>query len=288
MSVPVEELVNTLEFEPLAKNALAPSLYSLVAGSERAAFERITFRPRMMVDTTKLDLSFDLFGQKHFAPLLVGPVTDQRRFHADGEPATARGALKAKAGFVASGESFEKVASVGPCWCQVTDVEKAKQAVQLGAKAIVMPAPLDWASVDQTRKAATVPLLLKGIMSVAEAKAAVQRGANGIVLSNYRGTVDTALASPIEVLPAVAAEVKIPILVDGGIRRGSDALKALALGARAVLVARPVMWGLTAYGERGVQQVMEMLQTELARDMAMCGLPTLASITGACIRVHRR
>jgi isopentenyl diphosphate isomerase/L-lactate dehydrogenase-like FMN-dependent dehydrogenase len=85
-----------------------------------------------------------------------------------------------------------------------------------------------------------------------------------------------------------ALDKKFPILIDGSFRRGTDILKALALGARAVLVARPPVWGLASYGAEGVQAVMEMLQTELARAMAMCGKPDLASITPELVRIHRR
>ncbi len=79
---------------------------------------------------------------------------------------------------------------------------------------------------------------------------------------------------------------RIPVLVDGGFRRGTDIMKALAFGARAVLVGRPVMWGLAAYGADGVQAVVEMLQTELGRVMGCCGTPNLAAITRAVVKVH--
>ena len=88
------------------------------------------------------------------------------------------------------------------------------------------------------------------------------------------------MAAPIEVLPAIAEAVagKAPILIDGSFRRGSDIMKALALGARAVMLGRPALWALAAYGSAGVQTMLEMLQTELARDMAMCGKPNLKSL----------
>jgi 4-hydroxymandelate oxidase len=290
---PLDEFVNSLEVERMAQRKLAPALFDEISGSERQAYDRITFRPRMMVDTTKLDLSLELFGQSHFAPILIGPAARQQRFHPDGELATARGAAAAKAVAVIAGESsysLDKIAAIGPFWFQANDVEKARQGVQLGAKAICVTAPVEWAAVEKVRKAVTVPVLLKGVMTPAEAKAALQHGLNGMILSNYRGRPDPSLASPLEVLPAVAAEVagKVPVLIDGGIRRGSDVLKALALGATAALVTRPVLWGLTTYGDRGVQQVMEMLQSELARAMAMCGLPSLQEITPAYVKVHRR
>jgi isopentenyl diphosphate isomerase/L-lactate dehydrogenase-like FMN-dependent dehydrogenase len=91
------------------------------------------------------------------------------------------------------------------------------------------------------------------------------------------------------VLPSIADAVgeKIPVLVDGGFRRGTDILKALILGAQAVLLCRPVLWGLAAYGAKGVQTVMEMAQTELARNMVMVGAPNVKALSRSMIRIHR-
>ncbi len=93
---PRVELVNTLEYEEQAKRTLAPAVYSLIAGGDREGFERITIRPRVLVDTLGLDLSVTLFGERLFAPIVIGPVADQRRFHADGELATVKGASAAR------------------------------------------------------------------------------------------------------------------------------------------------------------------------------------------------
>ena len=293
MTVPLDELVNVLEFEPLAQRALPPALYATIAGSERQGFNRITFRPRLMVDTTKIDLSSTLLGHPHFTPLLIGPAAQQRRFHPDGEHAMVRGAAAAKALLVLTADSsipLDQLKPSSPFWFETHDAEPARHAVQLGAQAICLAPPVDWAAAALMRKAVKVPLLLKGIMHPAEAKLALAHGFDGLIVSSYRGHPDAAMASPLDVLPAIVAEVagKVPVLVDGSIRRGSDVLKALALGAKAALVVRPVLWGLAAYGDRGVQQVLELLQSELARDTAMCGLPSLQHITPACIKVHRR
>ena len=96
------------------------------------------------------------------------------------------------------------------------------------------------------------------------------------------------MAAPIEVLPAIAEAVagKAPILIDGSFRRGSDILKALALGARAVLLGRPPLWALAAYGSAGVQAILEMLQSELGRDMAMCGKANLKSLDASVVKIH--
>ena len=80
---PVDELVNAFEFEEVAQRALPPAVFSTIAGSDRAALDRVTFRPRMNVPTLDLDMSVEMFGQQHFAPVLVGAVSEQRRFHAD-------------------------------------------------------------------------------------------------------------------------------------------------------------------------------------------------------------
>ena len=126
-------------------------------------------------------------------------------------------------------------------------------------------------------------------MSTYEARKAVLGGVQGLVVSNYAARAIPGVASPIEVLPAVADAVagRAAILMDGSIRRGSDALKALALGAQAVLVARPSIWGLAAYGAVGVQNVVELIQTEFARDMVMCGRVNIKSIDRSMVRIHR-
>jgi 4-hydroxymandelate oxidase len=108
-----------------------------------------------------------------------------------------------------------------------------------------------------------------------------------VVVSNWRGG-NPALAGTLLLIEPVVQAVggQVPVLADGSLRRGTDIVKALGLGARGVLVGRPVMWGLAAYGADGVQGVVEMLQTELARYMCMCGRPTLASVDASLVRVH--
>lgn len=305
---PVNELANTLEFEPMAQRKLSAPLFAEVAGGDRAAFDRITFRPRMMVNTLDLNLSTELFGVRLFAPILAGPVAGLRRFHADAELAWVRGAAAAKTAVVvshlASAPLPEIVAAAGPSavlWYQLsTDAARARldAAVAAGCKAICLtrsassssPVPWDWPAIDRLRKGHTVPLLLKGITHAADARAAAERGLQGIVVSSYGSSTAAGAGSSLETLPAVVEAIagRIPILVDGSFRRGSDVIKAIALGARAALIARPLIWGLSAYGAPGVQQVLELLQSEMARDMAMAGRVTVAQIDRSLIRIHRR
>jgi len=301
---PARELVNAFEFEAMAQRSLGDSAFRQIAGSERCAFERITFRPRMMVNTTKLDLTVELFGQKMFAPILVGPVSEQKRFHPEGELAAVRGAAAAKTAVVVSARSSFSLPEIAartekaPLWYQAqageeTDeqLRRIDQAVQAGAKTLcITAAGADWSAIGRLRKRVGIPCVVKGILSADDARAAVSEGLNGIVISNYEMPAASHPPAPIEVLPSIADAVagKTVVLIDGSFRRGSDILKALALGARAVLLARPVMWALAAYGAAGVQTLLEMLQTELARDMAMCGKPNLQSLDPSVVRIHAR
>jgi 4-hydroxymandelate oxidase len=153
-----------------------------------------------------------------------------------------------------------------------------------------MPASghIDWAAVDAVVKATSLPVIVKGITRAEDAKEAVARGAKGVVVSNYRGGHAEALTGTLLLIAPVVEAVgdQIPVLVDGSFRRGTDILKALGFGAKGVLIGRPVMWGLAAYGAEGVQGVVEMLQTELARYMGMCGRPSLAAVNSSLVRVH--
>ena len=299
---PARELANTFEYEAMAQRSLSAAAFAEIAGSEGSAFERITFRPRMMVNTTKLDLTTELFGQSLFAPILVGPTGGQKRYHAEGELATVRGAAAAKTAMVvSSGASYPlKEIAAQPAttlWYQVhpepdADAERRRidEAIGLGCKALCITiGGADWSAIDRLRQGLRIPVVLKGIMSAEEARAAIGKGIDGIVVSSH-GRPGSGMAAPIEVLPAIAEAVagKAPILIDGSFRRGSDILKALALGARAVMLGRPPLWALAAYGSAGVQTMLELLQNELARDMAMCGKPNLKALSPALVKIHAR
>lgn len=140
---------------------------------------------------------------------------------------------------------------------------------------------LTWKDMEWLRKTSPLPVIVKGVLRADDAKLAVESGVDGIVVSNHGGRqLDTAIAT-IDALPEISEAVggKIPILLDGGIRRGTDIVKALALGARAVLVGRPVLWGLSYQGEAGATRVLETLKMELDNAMALIGAPDLESIT---------
>ena len=312
---PRTELVNTLEYEQQAKLKLAPAVFSLIAGGDRGGFDRITLRPRMLVDTRGLDLGVTLFGEQHFAPIVVGPVADQKRFHADGELATVRGASAARAVVMISSRSSVPLQEMAAqartsLWYQVfTGDPAARRQIQDavnarcsavcitvdaapaagGTRRSATAAKTDWSAVEALTRGLTVPVMVKGITTPEAAQAALQHGVDGIIVSNYGGPGGAVTDSLVMALPAIVDAVggKVPVLVDGSFRRGTDILKALAFGARSVLVARPAMWGLAAYGADGVQGIVEMLQTELARYMAMCGRSHLTMLDRSLLRLHR-
>lgn len=146
--------------------------------------------------------------------------------------------------------------------------------------------PVTWNDVDWLRSITSLPILVKGILTAEDALLAIEHGVSGIVVSNHGGRqLDSAVTS-IEVLPEIVETVvgRCEVYMDGGIRRGTDIFKALALGARAVLIGRPILWGLAVDGAHGVQQVLEILHTELERAMKLAGCPTLASINHTLVK----
>ena len=309
--VPRTDLVNVLEYETQARLVLGPAKLAPILGSDRTVTDRITLRPRMNIPTRDLDLTSTLFGDEHFTPIIVGPIADQKRFHPEGEIAMARGASAAKAAMVVSSDASVPLAQIAqaattPLWLQVyakspkiKDILAEASAhhtkavivtVNAGASASGPAAQegIDWASVDAVVKATSLPVIVKGITRPQDAKEAAARGAKGVVVSNYRGGNAAALTGTLLLVAPVVQAVgdQIPVLADSSFRRGTDILKALGLGAKGVLIGRPVMWGLAAYGADGVQGVVEMLQTELARYMGMCGRPSLAAVNSSIVRVH--
>ena len=144
----------------------------------------------------------------------------------------------------------------------------------------VLDPTLTWETVAWIRSLTRVPVILKGILAPEDARKAADSGADAIIVSNHGArNLDSSPAS-IEALPRAmeAVQGKIPMLMDGGVRRGTDVLKALALGANAVLIGRPYLWGLASYGADGVQQVTEMLRKEFEVAMALSGATSLAGV----------
>jgi 4-hydroxymandelate oxidase len=150
-------------------------------------------------------------------------------------------------------------------------------------------ASFSWSDLEWIASVTRLPIFIKGVVRVDDARRAVAEGVRGIVVSNHGGRQLDTSPPTIAVLPAIADAVggDVDLLVDGGVRRGTDILKALALGAHAVLVGRPVLWGLATHGAAGVERVLSILREELDRAMALTGCASLADVTRELVQPTR-
>ncbi len=146
---------------------------------------------------------------------------------------------------------------------------------------LVFDPSITWDDIAWIRDQAPLPILVKGIMTAEDARLAVEHGADGVIVSNHGARQLDAVAATLTVLPEIveAVDDRIPVLMDGGVRRGTDVFKALALGADAVMVARPICWGLAVAGEEGVVDVLRILRGELINTMSLAGTHALSDIT---------
>jgi isopentenyl diphosphate isomerase/L-lactate dehydrogenase-like FMN-dependent dehydrogenase len=147
-------------------------------------------------------------------------------------------------------------------------------------------ANLTWDYVGRLRDRIRSRLVLKGILAAEDARLAVEKGVDAIIVSNHGGRAEDGGGSTIEALPEIIDAVagRIPVLVDSGFRRGSDIVKALTIGARAVCIGRPYLWGLGAFGQAGVERVLEILRAELRASLQQLGAPSLAHLSPALVR----
>jgi 4-hydroxymandelate oxidase len=150
---------------------------------------------------------------------------------------------------------------------------------------LVFDPNITWDDIAWIREHAPLPILVKGIMTAEDARLAVEAGADGVVVSNHGARQLDAVAATITVLPEIAEAVdgRIPVLMDGGVRRGTDVFKAIALGATAVMVGRPICWGLAVGGEEGVADVLRILRGELENTMALAGAHALSDVTPSLV-----
>lgn len=309
----------------------------------RAAFDRIRLRSRVLCRVQGGHTRFTLFGQRYEHPIFLAPVGYQRVFHPDGEAATALAARVMAAPMVvstlASVRLEELAASGAPLWFQLylrTRRDETLALVRLaencGCQALVVTvdAPIAgirnreqrvdfrlppgveavnlahfpatpppavtpgasvvfdglmanapaWDDIAWLAANTALPIVVKGILDPDDALLAIEHGARGIVVSNHGGRVLDTLPASIDALPAVAAAVagRVPLLLDGGIRRGTDVFKAIALGAQAVLIGRPYLHALAAAGALGVAHVVRTLREELEACMALTGCATLEAL----------
>lgn len=337
--------ITVSDFEPIARERMAGTrgawdYHAGGAGDERsladnrAAWDRLRLRPRVLVDVSSRDLSTSAFDFALEHPIIVAPTAAHNLAHPNAERQTARGAAAAGALFTLSTishapmEDVAAAAAGAPRWFQLYTpadrgachalVERAAGAgfgaivltvdlpypgnrerdlrndfaVDLGAHLpadqpvdpetgiIVMPT-LDWDDLEWLRSVCPIPLLAKGILRADDAVRAIDAGCDGVWVSNHGGRqLDTAIA-PADALPEIAAAVgeRTMLVVDGGVRRGIDVLKGLALGADLVAVGRPPLWGLAVDGAAGVQRVLEILRDELSLAMALAGCRSIDEVT---------
>jgi isopentenyl diphosphate isomerase/L-lactate dehydrogenase-like FMN-dependent dehydrogenase len=139
---------------------------------------------------------------------------------------------------------------------------------------------MNWDFVDRLRDATSMKLVLKGIVAAEDASLALEHGVDGVIVSNHGGRSEDSGRSTIESLPEVVDAIggRIPVIVDSGFRRGTDIFKALAVGADAIAIGRPYLWGLGAFGQDGVEAVVDILQRELVMAMQLAGAANLEAI----------
>jgi len=158
--------------------------------------------------------------------------------------------------------------------------------IELGGVSGTAVTNLTWDSIKRLRDKVRGRLVLKGILTSEDARLAADSGIDAIVVSNHGGRVEDGVSATITVLPEIVEAVggRMPVLVDSGFRRGSDIVKALAIGAKAVCVGRPYLWGLGAFGQAGVERVLGILRNETRTAMQQLGAPSLKDLVPAMVR----
>jgi isopentenyl diphosphate isomerase/L-lactate dehydrogenase-like FMN-dependent dehydrogenase len=263
-------------------------------GSEAARANARAFRgwrivPRMFLDRAERDLNATVLGTRMPAPVILAPVGRQRLAHADGELASARAAAGLQLTYVHSAHSsasVDEIAAAGgtsPRWYELEwpgdddlGVGRLRRARAAGCTHLLLTPPRpgqSWTPLGPIRRAWDGPVLLTGIQTVRDAKLAARRRVDGIVVSNHRARRGDRPIGTVDALPPIADAVgdHLAILFDSGIRTGTDAYKALALGADAVLVGRPYVHGLALDGQAGVTHVLRTLLAELDFTLANAG-----------------
>jgi isopentenyl diphosphate isomerase/L-lactate dehydrogenase-like FMN-dependent dehydrogenase len=306
----------------------------LVGGSEsettlrrnRRAFDRIAFRPRILVDVSSIDTSVDFLGQRLRIPAILAPIGSLQVFDPEGAVAVTRAAtdfgimhcvstatlpaLEETAASTPSPKIFQLYVHGDEQW--VEDIIRRVKEADYKALALTVDvahysrrerpmvtryvpptrrigvapdrrwqASLTWDTMDRIRSMAGLPFMLKGVQTAEDAEIAVQHGVEYIWVSNHGGRqIDHGLGS-LDTLPEIAQAVggRARIIVDGGVQRGGDILKAVALGADVVALGRLQGWGLAAAGAAGVVRMLEILEDELVSAMGLTGLTCIDQVT---------
>ncbi|CAI5490993.1 unnamed protein product [Closterium sp. Naga37s-1] len=353
-SNPSSTVTNISEFQCLAKEKLPKQAYDYYAsGAEdqwtlaenRNAFERIRFRPRILIDVSSVDTTTSVLGHRISMPIMLAPTAFQRMAHPEGELATARAAAKFDTAMVLSSwatSSVEEVASVGPglrffqlyVYKDRQVVEQlVRRAERAGFKAIALTVDtprlgrreadiknrfvlpphltlknfeglnlgsmdksqesglssyvagqidrsLSWKDITWLKSITSLPILVKGVITAEDAEISIEYGAAGIIVSNHGARQLDYVSATICALEEVvkATRGRVPVFLDGGVRRGTDVLKALALGAAGVFVGRPVPFALAVDGQAGVEKLLGILKDEFELALALAGCTRVADI----------
>jgi isopentenyl diphosphate isomerase/L-lactate dehydrogenase-like FMN-dependent dehydrogenase len=268
---------------------LASAGGGVAARANARAFRGWRIIPRMFRAHANRDLSTKILGTRMPAPVILAPVGRQRLAHPDGELASARAASSLELTYVQSaqaGSSIEEVAAAngtGSRWYQLDwpdeddlDARRLRRAGSAGYTHLLLTPPppgRSWKALRPIRRRWDGPIVLTGIQTVRGAKIALERGFDGIVVSNHRGRRGGRGIGSVDALSPIAEAVgdRLAVLFDSGIRTGPDMFKALALGADAVLVGRPYVYGLALDGQAGVTHVMRTLLAEFDLTLANAG-----------------
>ncbi len=355
--------VNVREYESHAKATLPKNAFDYYASGandmitlreNRAAFERLRMRPRILRDVSHVDTKTTILGEPVDFPICLAPTAMQRMAHPEGELATARASGRQHTLMTLSSWSTTSVedvaaASPGAKWFQLyvykdreLTADLAKRAERAGYKALAITVDtpvlgrreadvrnrfklpnhltmanfvgaggshaegtkdggkdsglaayvaslidrtLQWKDIQWLRTVCNLPIVVKGVMTPEDALMAVQCGVDAIWVSNHGARQLDTVASTIELLPDIVKAVngRCEVYLDGGVCRGTDVFKALALGARGVFIGRPVLWGLAHSGEEGVYQVLELLKKEFELAMQLQGCTKLSDIQRSMI-----
>jgi len=329
------DFVSNQEIILAARRNLTQEVWDfLVGGSEsettlrrnRLGFDRLAFRPRVLVDVSNVDPATTLLGHRLRIPVLLAPVGGLQRLAREGAVASARAAgefgilpvvssvtepsLEETARSTDSPKAFQLYIQGDWGWVEEM-LARVKSAgyvalcitvdtAHFGRRERVLlsrgPTParrrgpwygaaVTWEMIDNIKAAIGLPIMIKGIATAEDAAIAVEHGVEVVWVSNHGGRQLDYGQATIDVLPEVvqAVEGKAEIVLDGGILRGSDVLKAIALGADAVAIGRLQGWGLAAAGQSGVLRVLELLEEEITTTMALLGVTSLEQLSAAYV-----
>ena len=295
MSAAIDDtLISLADYERAAEQTLGVGAHSYLAGGagdeltlreNLAAWGRYALRPRMLVGVAERDPSVQLLGRRRSHPILVAPTAFQRLAHPDGELATARAAAATDTVMclstlaTSSPEAVAQAVPDTPRWFQLyvfkdrgVSRDLVQRASGAGYEALVVTVDLPLFGIRERE--------MRSHVRSGAAEQVASAAAAGVIVSNHGGRQLDSVLSGADALPEVVAAVgdRADVLVDGGIRRGTDVVKALALGARAVLIGRPVVSGLAVGGAEGVRRVMEILLGELDNALGLIGAPRAAEL----------